>query len=221
MIGQSSNFNSEIKYVSMKNFNFGKVRSLYKLFGYLVNAETIDLTNANANGATNISYMFEGDSKLKNVYFDGFKTDNVTIMSYMFKMCTGLTNMDLSMLNTPKLEQAIDIFYYCSNLETVNLSGLGSDYLTNANGIFTGCSKLKTINMSYFNYGIDTDVDVDLSDTIVETIDLSYVNASNSTTVYNLFLNCSHLKEVNMSNFVFGNTICELLLLYNLQNKTD
>ncbi|MBO0432884.1 toxin Cry1Ac domain D-VI-related protein, partial [Enterococcus sp. DIV0660C] len=77
--------------------------------------ESVDLTGLNINviDSINMSNMFQGCSKLKNVKFGTTDFNNVTNMSRMFSGCTSLQSLDLSMLNTNK--KALDMSYMFEN----------------------------------------------------------------------------------------------------------
>ena len=63
--------------------------------------ESLDLSNFNTSNITDMSFMFNKCSKLKEIKgLNYFKTSNVTIIRGMFNKCSQLESLDLSNFNT-------------------------------------------------------------------------------------------------------------------------
>ena len=99
--------------------------SLRYWFASCTNLITADLRNLNMSKATNMSYLFNGDSKLESVLFGDVDTSKVVNLSYMFNNCSSLTELDLS--------------------------GFDTENVTAMNYMFAGCKALKRIDASSFN----------------------------------------------------------------------
>lgn len=69
--------------------------------------------------AKNSGYMFSYRSKLTNIDFSMFDTQNVTNMGDMFHGCSGLTSLDLSSFDTQNVTDMTRMFYGCSGLATL------------------------------------------------------------------------------------------------------
>ena len=61
-------------------------------------AEKINFLKFNRNDITDMSYMFDRCSSLKELNLDNFNTDNVTNMSYMFNRCSSLKELNLNLI---------------------------------------------------------------------------------------------------------------------------
>ena len=191
LIGISNMFYNcnSLKNIIMKNFNFGHVNfnqtvnnysNYYYAFAYLPNVETIDLTNANTSGVTNMFDMFYNCTKLSSIIgLNTLDTSSVTDMGYMFSQCSALTSIDLSNLNTSSVQNMQNMFSGCDNLESVIIHGNGNGVLQNIGSMFYNCPKLLSI-------------------------DLAGLGGDNLNSYSDIFYNCTSLKNINMSNFNFG-----------------
>ncbi|MBO6027392.1 MAG: BspA family leucine-rich repeat surface protein, partial [Bacteroidales bacterium] len=91
-------FASNVKTVRIsEGFKDARPTSCSQWFRTMSNITKIEgLENLNTEYATNMDYMFSGDTKLTSVDVSHFNTKKVTDMSYMFNNCTKLTSLDLS-----------------------------------------------------------------------------------------------------------------------------
>ena len=62
----------------------------------------------NTNNVTNMEYMFDGCSSLKNLNLSNFNTNNVTNMKSIFSWCSSL---NLSNFNTNNVTNMKCMFY--------------------------------------------------------------------------------------------------------------
>ena len=117
--------------------------SLNGLFWKCSSLTSLDLSDANTAGVTDMSYMFYACSSLTTLDLTSFNTTNVTDMSYMFQLCTNLTSLDLSNFNTQNVTNMSTMFANCLHLETINVSSAWSTKaVTESNYMFTGCTNL-------------------------------------------------------------------------------
>ena len=164
-----------VQEISMKNFNFGKVNSAHQLFYGMSNLEIIDLRNAKGTSITTAYDMFQDNTSLTDIRFDGFDMSNVENVSYMFYGNNNIENIDLSFLSTALKINNIDKMFY-------------------------GCNKLKTINMSGFDFGTSSPSMLFDGLTSVQSINLSNADFSGVSSISQMFGNCQNLTDLNLSN---------------------
>lgn len=131
------------------------------LFEGFSNVKSINLTNANSDNVTDMSYMFDSCTNLKGIIFsNSFNTSKVKDMTGMFLYCTSLTTLDLTTFTVSQItddtskdeNHMMDMFQYCSNLESIivnqswqlDKSVVGLD-------MFDGCYKLVGGNGTFFD----------------------------------------------------------------------
>ena len=148
-----------------------------KLFAYLPNVKTINLSNLDTSKVTTMISMFYGCSSLTTLDISGFNTSNVTSMSYMFWNCSGLTTLNLSSFDTSNVTDMGNMFYSCSSLTTLDISNFNTSKVTTMRQMFSVCSSLTTLNLSSFD-------------------------TSNVTDMNQMFYNCSSLTTLNLSSFI-------------------
>lgn len=120
----------------------------------------LDLSNLNTLNVKNMGGMFEGSQNLEKITFGGkFSTENVTDMSYMFNYCTSLKNLDVSSFNTSKVTDMSYLFTNIDNygdfngtskLKTIYVSeynestdtGWTTKLVENSKNMFTNCTNL-------------------------------------------------------------------------------
>ena len=210
--------------IIMKNFNFGHVNfnqtinnysNYYYAFANLPNVETIDLTNANTSGVTNMFDMFYNCKKLTNIIgLSTLDTSNVTNMSYMFSDCSSLTIIDLSGLGGDTLNNVYNMFSGCTNLASINMSNFNFGTITSftfdstTNTLFSGMSGLSnliTVNLHGAKTNYITNMDFLFTDCQkLTSVDLSGMGSNNLSLINGLFYNCNSLQEINMEEFNFG-----------------
>ena len=149
--------------------------SLRYWFASCTNLITADLRNLNMSKATNMSYLFNGDSKLESVLFGDVDTSKVVNFSYMFNNCSSLTELDLS--------------------------GFDTENVTAMNYMFAGCKALKRIDASSFNTSKVTNFAYMFNTAELEYLDISSFDSKTSATnMQSMFSNSavSQLREVKL-----------------------
>ena len=111
-------------------------------FSYLKALTTIEgLQNLNTSAVTDMSAMFSGCYRLKELNLSNFNTSKVTSMRSMFFSCSGLTSLNVSNFNTSKVTDMSGMFCYCFSLKRIfNTNTWQSVYSLN---MFSGCTQLK------------------------------------------------------------------------------
>ena len=199
------------------------------LFSNLTNVTSIDLSNMDTSGTTNMSNMFSGNTSLTNITFgDNFNTSNVTNMTSMFYDCNNLASLDLSNFDTSKVTNMWYMFRNCSSLTGLDLSNFDTSKLGNTDHMFSGCTSLTNLDLSNFDtskvtnmynmfYGCSSLISLDLSNfdtnnvtnmgwmfsgcTSLTNLDLSNFNTSKVTDMSYMFRYCSSLINLDISNF--------------------
>ena len=72
------------------------------MFANLESLKSVEFSNVNTSGVTDMIEMFSGCRKLSSVDVSKFDTSNVTNMKGMFYYCSSLSSLDVSKFNTCK-----------------------------------------------------------------------------------------------------------------------
>ena len=199
------------------------------LFSNLTNVTSIDLSNMDTSGMTNMSNMFSDNTSLTNITFgDNFNTANVINMSGMFKNCTilktidlssfdtsnatifasmfmncqGLQNLDLKSFNTGNVTSMLNMFYNCSSLTSLDLSSFNTSNVERMEGMFYNCSSLTSLDLSNFNTSKITDMTYMFNRCkSLTNINLSSFDTSNVSSLYDTFAGLTSLKVLDLSSF--------------------
>ena len=126
-------------------FNYGTKKSKEnKEIGLFEECEKIiKIKIIESNNVTNMSYVFSGCDKLKEINLNNINTNNVTDMSYMFYGCSALEKLDLNNINTNNVTDMSYMFYGCSALEELDLNNINTNNVTDMNQMFRNCNKLE------------------------------------------------------------------------------
>lgn len=139
----------------LSKFDTSNATNMCAMFGGTKALTKLDLTNFSTPNVTDMSWMFEDDSRLTEIIFgDDFSTISVTGslenqgLAAMFTGCSSLKTLDLTMFDTQNVASMWFLFQNCSNLEKIYVSdkfvttGLKSGNLYRSN-LFIGCTKLE------------------------------------------------------------------------------
>ena len=88
-------------------------------FKYFIRAEAKHPIHT--NNVTDMNWMFNGCSSLKELNLNNFNTNNVTNMGNMFYGCSSLTNINLSNFNTNNVTDMAFMFDGCASLTKNNI----------------------------------------------------------------------------------------------------
>ncbi|SDB54738.1 surface protein [Ruminococcaceae bacterium FB2012] len=130
----------------------------YGLGSKFCNVKSIDLSNADASGVTDMSYMFAYCEKMTELILgDDFDTSSVTDMNSMFFSCRSLSALELgNSFDTSKATNIGFMFGYCSSLTALDLRDKfdtsKAEYVAH---MFTSCDSLSRITLNNkFSTGI-------------------------------------------------------------------
>ena len=125
---------------------------------------------------TNMSYMFNQCSRLKEVNFISVETKQVTKMRALFEDCKELEYLDLSNFDTSNVNLMTLMFFRCHKLKEIKgLNNFNTVKVIDMVGMFEDCKEL-------------------------EYLDLSNFNTSNVLDIQCMFLCCHKLKEIKGIN---------------------
>ena len=214
--------------INLSSFNTSNVTSMISMFqGCKV--ETLDLRNFDVSNVTNFSLFLAGTSKVKSINISGWKfnenitslssffgmglsslasvnlknvdASHVTNMSGMFTGATALLTINFKGFDSSSVTNMSSMFSGCSSLKTLDLSSFDVSHVTNFGGMFQGTTSLNKLNVSNWNFASVTSLASLFSWVPAETIVLENVNTSNITNMYNMFVGCSNLKELDLTDF--------------------
>ena len=181
--------------------------SSFELFSNLTNVTSIDLSNMDTSGMTNMSNMFSDNTSLTNITFgDNFNTANVINMSGMFKNCTILKTIDLSSFDTSNATIMASMFMNCQGLQNLDLKSFNTSNVTNMLYMFYNCSSLTSLDLSSFNTSNVERMDAMFYNcSSLTSLDLSNFNTSKITDMTYMFNRCKSLTNINLSSFDTSN----------------
>lgn len=186
---------TNLKTIDLTYLDTSTVSDMSYMFFKTSSIETLDLTSLNTSNVTNMKAMFSGCMQLKNVDISNFNTINVTDMQQLFNGCKSLTNINLSSFNTSKVTNFYYMFNECNSLTEINLSNFDTSSVTNMVGMFRKCTSLKKINLSSF---------------ITNKV----------TNTYYMFLNCTSVTEIDIRKADFSNVTNYNLMFSEIPKTT-
>ena len=159
-----------------------------------------------ANGeivVSNCKGIFRKYVNLERIHFNGiFNTSQVTDMGYMFEDCTALKELDLSSFDTSQVTNMNGMFMACRALKELNLSSFDTSQVTDMGWMFEGCYALIELDLSRFDTLQVTDMNSMFSYcTALKELDLSSFDTSQVTDMIWMFEGCTALKELNLRDF--------------------
>lgn len=177
-----------------------------RMFAYLDNVESLDLTGLDTSNMTSMSNMFSQSASLKSINLSNFNTLKVTNMGNMFNGCKSLEDLDLSSFNTSNLSGMQDMFHGCESLKSLNLSNFDVSNLkgwTALHQTFSGCSNLKTLNLTGWKVpsGVTSLYSTFNNCSSLTSLDLSTWDTSGVTNMGSTFYNCNSLKTLNLDGW--------------------
>lgn len=172
----------------------------------------------------NSAYVFDGFSNMKSITFnDNFDTSKATDMHGMFRRESNLTNLDLSSFDTSNVTNMSGMFSDNFALETVNLSSFDTSDVTNMAWMFSQCHNLTGLDLSTF----DTRNVTDMKRMFSTNQNIEFINFGNNfytnkvTDMSLMFLNCSKLKELDLSTFYTSNVTNMQKMFNNCEELTS
>ena len=135
-----------------------------------------------------------------------FTTKGVTDMSYMFNNCSALKDLDLSSFDTSVVTNMAGMFKGCSTLSGVNLQNFDTGLTKDMSQMFADCSAITEIDTSKFNTAQVTNMSQMFSGVSkVSMLDLSNFVTENTTNMSSMFANCPSLRVLKLTSFDTSN----------------
>ena len=176
--------------------------------GYYSNTTltSVDFGNADCSGIQDMSYMFRGCSKLRDLNVTGWNTSQVQNMSSMFENCTVLQDLDVSSWNTSNVHNMAAMFYFCSELKSLNLTGWDTSSVQYTTSMFYNCTQLKALDLSDWNTNQIRWMNNMFANCYqLEKLDLSSWDTGELEWTNNMFSDCTQLQELNLSGWDTSN----------------
>ena len=188
--------------LNLSNFDTSQVTNMNSMFYGMSSLTSLNLSNFNTSNVTDMREMFFGTRSLASLNLSNFDTSNVTDMSFMFFGSSKLTSLNLSNFNTSKVIDMSYMFSVMSSLTSLNLSNFDTSKVINMECMFYGVSSLTSLNLSNF----DTSKVMNMSTMFREMSSLTSLNLSNFdtskvTNMRSMFYDMFKLTSLNLSNF--------------------
>ena len=149
------------------------------LFHYFEKLTSVDFTNFDTAGVTNMECLFSGASSIESIDFSNFDTSNVKYMNGMFYYAKSLKELDLSMFDTSKV--------------------------TSMDSMFNGTYAITKIDASNFDTSKVTGFSMMFQMSNVEEFIINEWDTSSATNMMNMFYQTSNLKNLDVSNWDTSN----------------
>lgn len=121
------------------------------MFAYFTNVEAIQFNGAvDTSNVEDMTGMFFGCLKLKNVDVDCFNTSKVTSMRQMFCECKQLESVNVSGFDTSNVVDFAYMFMLNQALKTVDVSKFDTSKAYLMNSMFAYCDNLESVNVKGF-----------------------------------------------------------------------
>ena len=181
------------KIIGLNKLITNKVRDMKAMFCKCKELEYLDISNFNTSNVTDVSGMFSGCNKLKEINgINNFSLNNVIYMKGLFQACHNIEYLSLSNFNTYNVIDMSFMFNDCYKLKEIK--GINKFYtgkVRDMKGMFRKCKEL-------------------------EYLDLSNFKTSNVTNMEFMFYECDKLKYLNLLNFSVN---CETKNIFSFKQK--
>ena len=153
---------TSMKTLKLDKIDFEKCNNFKNLYINCPEFTSIEITNSNLIGITNLSFLFGaknidlsgstlGFAELKSTFanqniesfiLNGTHFPNCTSFFQFFSGCQKLTKVEMIGLDVPVLNNCSSMFLNCHALRTLDMSGCDTSSVTNMSYMFSGCSVL-------------------------------------------------------------------------------
>ena len=224
---------TEIK--GLDKLNTSKVTDMSYMFSRCANLENINLSNFDTSNVTTMKGMFSSCCSLTEIDVSGFDTSKVTNMSYMFGTedyyypMYNLTEIKgLNKLNTSKVTDMSGMFANCFALENIDLTNFNTSNVTDMSGMFGSCCSLTEVDISGFDTSKVTNMSYmfgsisgwDAMENLTEIVGIETLNTSKVTDMRGMFITCSKLTSLDLSNFNTSNVTDMSCMFYECRGIT-
>ncbi len=212
--GKQTFWNVKDKVTSIRMAGAYRPVDLYRLFGYMKNLKTADLSLLDTSLTTDMNGMFSG-SGLAELDASGWDTGNVTDMSYLFSSCD-FQWLDLSNWDTGSVTNMYSMFNGNGELLGLDLSGWDTSNVTSMGGMFEYCRKLDFLDASGWDVSkVENMENMFRYCNALRSLDLTGWDPAKVTIISQMFYDCFALTGLDLSSwntsslkemrYVFGN----------------
>lgn len=165
--------------------------------------ERLDLSGWDLSSNTNISSMFSGNIKLKELNVNWSNTSKITNMRSVFMQCQSLQSIDLSSWDTSAATTMYQMFDNCRSLTDLRLSvKWNTSNVTTMEYMFSGCNSLERLDLSGWDTGKVTTMSCMFQHCYaLREVNVKGLNVENVTNMSNMFLMCYALEHFDASGW--------------------
>lgn len=194
-------FNSNIEEINFNDrVDTTFVTNMSHMFASNYRLKKLDLSSFRTGNVTNMNNMFRGCSQIEEYDLSSFDTSNVTNMGSMFIGNNLLKKLDLSNFDTSKVTDVRYMFNECYNLEELIIDNWDFSKVNSVEYLFSYTPKLKAISAKNIVFPVSANNffrnSSSSNDFVLESIDLTGADTSNTTSLYALFEDQHMLKEI-------------------------
>lgn len=174
--------------------------------------------NLDVSNVTDMSYMFNSNSKLVELDISNWDTSHVTNMYKMFNSLINIEKLDISNWNTGNVTNMGRMFYQNTKLVELDTSKWNTSHVTDMGSMFQKTGLLE-LDLSNFNTKNVTNMEVMFS----ESAKLKIIKFSESfdtakvIDMHQMFSACSSLLELDISGFSTKSTTNMVSMFSNTQ----
>ena len=196
-----------------------QIETCRSMFEGAYNIIEADLSEFNASGVINMSYMFKDCFNLRTIKFGNINISLVENMEGLFYGCEYLKIIDLTNLDISHVKTMKRMFYGCLRLEKINFGNINTSSLENIDFLFANCRTLKSIDLE----NLDISKVKRMSYTFYKCLNLKEINFGNINTssvenMEGLFAYCTSLTSIDLSNFDTSNVETMEAMFYHCYN---
>ena len=155
IIGKANGIFSGLAYTTkiegLENIDTSQVTNMSQMFSGCEKLKQLDLSSFDTRNVTNMYAMFQNCKSLTSLSLKNFDTTSVNEMTNMFNNCTNLSSLDLSSFNTSQVKRMFSMFGYCTSLSSLDLKNFDTAKVLEMTAMFSNCTNLKTLDISNFN----------------------------------------------------------------------
>lgn len=188
-------FNENVEYIRFENCTLRN--NLTDMFAGLEKLKEIDFSELTMINIESTLRMFRECSSLTSIDLSMLDTSNVRYMEQMFCDCSSLTSLELGYFDTRNVITMMQMFEGCSSLTSLDVSGFDTSNVTNMFEMFCDCNNLESLDLGSFDTGRVEDMAYMFWRCHrLTALDLSHFNAEQVTRMDEMFLECSSLTNI-------------------------
>lgn len=189
---------------NIQNLNTSNVTDMTSMFRETV-LTTLDLSSFDTSHVTSMINMFYDCNSLTNLNVSNWNTSRVTDIRGIFGECNSLTTLNLSSFDTSQVTSMIYMFYNCNSLTNLDLSSFDTSNVISMYGMFENCSALRNISFGdkFDTSNVKSIGAMFYNCTALTNLDISNWNISQVGYMGEIFIGCSSLQSVKVSQATY------------------